>query len=81
VFQCPVLFGNSIASPKCNGKNLSEKETKQFLKGKGVRPTLTHGGMPFGTGYVLAKQLEAGESVKLHKHAKGFYISFCLQQM
>jgi predicted GTPase len=52
-----------------------------IVKGKGVLLiddglTLTHGGMPFETGYVLAKQLEARESVNPQKHTKGSYISF-----
>jgi predicted GTPase len=80
----PVLFGNSIVSPEANGKMLSDKEAGMLVKGKRVLviddgPTLTHGGMPFGAGYVLAKQLEAGELVNPRKHAKGSYIGIFQQ--
>jgi predicted GTPase len=34
-------------------------------------PTLTHGGMPYGVGYVLAKNLEAGQIVDPRPFAKG----------
>lgn len=35
------------------------------------KPTLTHGGMPFGAGFVLAKQMGAKEIVDPHPFAKG----------
>ena len=75
-----VLFGNSIVSAEARdsstGMLLSDEEATALVKGKRVLviddgPTLTHGGMPFGAGYVLAQQLEAGEIVDPRKHAKG----------
>jgi predicted GTPase len=75
----PVLFSNSIVFAEANGKMLTDHEAEQLVKGKRVLviddgPTLTHGGMPFGAGYVLAQQLDAGELVDPRKHAKGSYI-------
>jgi len=75
----PILFANSVVSAEANGKMLTDQEATDLVRGKRVLviddgPTLTHGGMPFGAGYVLAQQLEAGEFVDPRKHAKGSYI-------
>eukprot|EP01083_Nonionella_stella_P133126 404728_1 len=68
----PVLFGNSIVSPEVrdpnNGELLYGAGLDVLLRDKRVLviddgPTLTHGGMPFGAGYVLAKQMGAKEIV------------------
>lgn len=75
----PVLFGNSIVSPDARdktGKLLDEASTNNLVHGKRVLviddgPTLTHGGMPFGAGYVLANQMGAKEIVDPHPFAKG----------
>ena len=70
----PILFANSVVVPEARG--LSTEEATQLVKGKRVLviddgPTLTHGGMPFGAGLVLAKDLGAGEIVDPHPYAKG----------
>ena len=70
----PILFANSVVVPEARG--LSTEEAAQLVKGKRVLviddgPTLTHGGMPFGAGLVLAKDLGAGEIVDPHPYAKG----------
>jgi predicted GTPase len=80
----PVIFGNSIVSadfmdPKTGTKG-NNVEVEALVRGKRVLvvddgPTLTHGGMPFGAGYVLAQQLEAGEVIDPRKHAKGSLIA------
>jgi len=78
----PVLFCNSVVSAEArdgNGKKLNDEEAAAAVEGKRVLviddgPTLTHGGMPFGAGYVLAQQMGAGEIVDPRKHAKGSYI-------
>lgn len=75
----PILFGKSIVSPEsrdANGNLLSSEAVNELVRGKRVLvvddgPTLTHGGMPFGAGYVLAKQMGAGEIVDPHPFAKG----------
>ena len=75
-----ILFGNSIVSPESRdpetGKLLLKAAVEEMVRGKRVLvfddgPTLTHGGMPFGAGYVLAKQMEAKEIVDPHPFAKG----------
>jgi len=76
----PVLFGNSIVTPEArdntNMKLLNDTEVDKLVRGKRVLviddgPTLTHGGMPFGAGSVLAKQMGADEIVDPHPFAKG----------
>lgn len=76
----PILFGNSIVSPEALDKStrefLDEKDVDNLVRGKRVLviddgPTLTHGGMPFGAGFVLAKQMNAKEIVDPHSSAKG----------
>lgn len=78
--KCPVLFGNSIVTPEARdsvtGKRLSIEDATAMVEGKRVcviddGPTLTHGGMPFGAGFALARQLGAGEVVDPHPYAKG----------
>lgn len=70
--EAPVLFGKSIVAPVT--ENASD-----LVNGKRVLvvddgPTLTHGGMSYGAGYVLAKQLGAGTIVDPRPHAKGSLI-------
>jgi predicted GTPase len=76
---CPVLFGHSVVTPEArdpSGALLSAEEASAMVQGKRVLviddgPTLTHGGMPFGAGLVLAKNLEASEIVDPRPHAQG----------
>jgi predicted GTPase len=76
---CPVLFGNSVVTAEArdsNGTLLSDEEACAMIRGKRVLviddgPTLTHGEMPFGAGYVLANKLCAGEVVDPRPYAKG----------
>ena len=79
--ETPIIFGNSIVSPEAreNGKLLDSEAVDSLVRGKRVLviddgPTLTHGGMPFGAGYVLAKQMGAKEIVDPHTYAKGSLI-------
>lgn len=70
----PVLFGNSLVT--ADAKGLTEEEANERVKGKRVLviddgPTLTHGGMPYGAGFVLAKKLGASEIIDPRPHAKG----------
>jgi predicted GTPase len=62
----PIFFGKSIITPEARDPNtgalLTTEDATQMIKGKRVLviddgPTLTHGGMKYGAGYVLAKQL------------------------
>lgn len=77
--QVPIIFGNSKVTPEAcdlTGKLLDNSVVLDMVKGKKVLiiddgPTLTHGGMPFGAGYVLAKQLGAKEIVDPRASAKG----------
>jgi predicted GTPase len=75
-----VLFGMSVVTPEAEdastGELLSEEEATAMVRGKRVLviddgPTLTHGGMAFGAGYALAKQLGAGTIVDPRPYAKG----------
>jgi predicted GTPase len=73
----PVLFGSSIVKP---GLGMTTLEAKHLVHGKKVLviddgPTLTHGGMPFGAGYVLAQDLGAGEIVDPRPYAQGSLIA------
>ena len=75
----PIILGNSIVTPESRGPTgelLNAESTDAMVRGKRVLviddgPTLTHGGMPFGAGYVLAKQMGAKEIVDPHPFAKG----------
>jgi predicted GTPase len=76
----PVFYGTSVITPEATdrrtGEPLTTEEATALVKGKRVLvvddgPTLTHGGMPFGAGYVMAKNLGAGEIVDPRPFAKG----------
>jgi predicted GTPase len=76
----PIILGNSVVTPEARDpdtKALLDRETvENMVKGKRVLviddgPTLTHGGMPFGAGFVLAKQMGAKEIVDPRPFAKG----------
>lgn len=75
-----VLLGNSVVRPEARdettGDLLSKDDASALIKGKKVLviddgPTLTHGGMSFGAGYSLAKDLEAGTIVDPRPYAVG----------
>ena len=62
--KAPILYGTSVIFPEATdpdtGDKLSERAAGKLIEGKRVLviddgPTLTHGGMAFGAGYVLAK--------------------------
>jgi predicted GTPase len=75
----PILLGNSVVTPEARdstGAVLDAETVNAMVAGKRVLviddgPTLTHGGMPFGAGFVLAKQMGAKEIVDPHPFAKG----------
>jgi predicted GTPase len=75
----PILLGNSVVTPEARdstGAVLDAETVHAMVAGKRVLviddgPTLTHGGMPFGAGFVLAKQMGAKEIVDPHPFAKG----------
>lgn len=75
----PIILGNSVVTPEARGPTgqlLGDSVVKDMVYGKKVLviddgPTLTHGGMPFGAGYVLAKQMGAAEIVDPRQAAKG----------
>ena len=76
----PILFGGSKIIPEATdpttGKALSEHEATKLVAGKRVLviddgPTLTHGGMPYGAGYAMAKELGASEIVDPRPYAQG----------
>lgn len=78
--EAPVLLGNSVVTPEARddatGELLSTVDAAAMVKGKRVLviddgPTLTHGGMSFGAGYALAKNLEAGTIVDPRPYAVG----------
>lgn len=80
----PILFGNSVVTPEARdpatGKLLDATSVDNLVRDKRVLviddgPTLTHGGMPFGAGYVLAQQMGAKETVDPHPYAKGSLVS------
>lgn len=55
---------------------MTELQAVALIKGKKVLviddgPTLTHGGMPYGAGYVMAKKLGAAEIVDPRPYAVG----------
>lgn len=74
-----IIFGNSVVTPEARdqtGKLLEDSEVLDLVRGKTVLviddgPTLTHGGMPYGAGYVLAKQMGCKEIVDPRPAAKG----------
>lgn len=63
----PIIFGHSVVTPEARdltGQLLDSSVVKDMVCGKKVLviddgPTLSHGGMPYGAGYVLAKQMGA----------------------
>lgn len=76
----PVFFTKSVVTPEAKdpvtGINLTKEEATDLVKNKRVLvvddgPTLTHGGMAFGAGYALAKDLGAAEIVDPRPYAKG----------
>lgn len=75
----PIILGKSIVTPEARdpaGQLLGDSAVKDMVYGKNVLviddgPTLTHGGMPFGAGFVLARQLGAAEIVDPRQAAKG----------
>ena len=75
----PIILGNSTVTCEYRDdakKLLDDAEVFDMVYGKRVLviddgPTLTHGGMPFGAGFVLAKQLGAREIVDPRAAAKG----------
>lgn len=78
--NAPILFGNSVVTPEAKdpvtGMPMSKNEAATLVRGKRVLvvddgPTLTHGGMAFGAGYVLANDLGAAEIVDPRPYAKG----------
>lgn len=75
----PIIFGKSVITPEAfdpnTGDMLSAEAAAAVVKGKKVLviddgPTLTHGGMKYGAGYVLAKQL-GGDIVDPRPYAQG----------
>lgn len=76
---CPIFFGSSVITPEGrlqSGDLMTEEQAKAQVEGKRVLviddgPTLTHGGVPFGAGYVLAERLGAKEIVDPRPYAKG----------
>lgn len=70
----PIFLAGSVVTAE--GQDLSPNEASSLVKGKRVLvvddgPTLTHGGMAFGAGYVLAKDLGASEIVDPRPFAQG----------
>ena len=75
----PILFGRSVITAEGKdkaGAPLSKEAAEAMVKDKRVLvvddgPTLTHGGLAFGAGYVLAQNLGAKEIVDPRPFAKG----------
>jgi predicted GTPase len=76
----PVFYGTSVITGEAinpsTGRGLSDEEVKALVFGKRVLviddgPTLTHGGMANGVGYVLAEELGATEIVDPRPYAQG----------
>lgn len=76
----PILYGGSVIVPEARdaatGEALSTEQATALVNGKKVLviddgPTLTHGGMPYGAGYVMAQQLGAAEIVDPRPYAQG----------
>lgn len=77
---CPMIFGRSRIVPQARdaatGRSLSAEEAAGLVHGRRVLvvddgPTLTHGGLPSGAGYALARSLGAGEIVDPRPYARG----------
>jgi len=75
----PIYFANSVVTPEAKdpktGKMLSKEEATALIRDRRVLvvddgPTLTHGGMSFGAGYALAKEL-GGVIVDPRPYAQG----------
>jgi predicted GTPase len=80
----PIFFGSSSIFPEAKdpktGNKLSEEAAAALVRGKRVLvvddgPTLTHGGMPFGAGFVLAKNLGAAEIIDPRPYACGSLVA------
>jgi predicted GTPase len=76
----PILYGGSNIKPEAKdsktGRFLSEEQAAAMVRNKRVLvvddgPTLTHGGLPFGAGYVMAQELGAAVIVDPRPYAKG----------
>jgi predicted GTPase len=77
---CPILFGRSKIVPEVKdastGLNLPTVEAAAMVRGKRVLvvddgPTLTHGGLPSGAGYALARSLDPAEIIDPRPYAQG----------
>ena len=78
--KTPIFFGSSVIVPEAKdpetGKLMDIHEVSNLINGKRVLviddgPTLTHGGMAYGAGYVCAQQLGAAEIVDPRPYAQG----------
>ena len=72
--NAPIFLAGSVVTAE--GQELTPNEASSLVKGKRVLvvddgPTLTHGGMSYGAGYVLAKDLDASEIVDPRPFAQG----------
>jgi len=75
----PVLYGGSTIQPEAwnhSGDKLTDEQAAALVRGKRVLviddgPTLTHGGMAYGAGFVMAQQLGAAEIVDPRPYAQG----------
>lgn len=77
----PIFFTKSVVFPEARdpetGTNLLERDVAvNMIRGKRVLvvddgPTLTHGGMAFGAGWAMAKDLGAAEIIDPRPFAKG----------
>ncbi len=72
--DAPIFLAGSVVTAE--GHDLTTEEASDLVKGKRVLviddgPTLTHGGMAYGAGYVLAQDLGASEIVDPRPSAHG----------
>jgi predicted GTPase len=76
----PVYFGKSAITPEAKdpitNQVMTGPEAAKLIKGRRVLviddgPTLTHGGMAYGAGYVCAQNLGAAEIVDPRPYAQG----------
>ncbi|GAX10449.1 hypothetical protein FisN_21Lh147 [Fistulifera solaris] len=72
--DAPIFLAGSVVTAE--GHDLKTEEASNLVKGKRVLviddgPTLTHGGMVYGAGYVLATDLGASEIVDPRPSAQG----------